>query len=183
MQINCINKNNPNFKARVEVKLDKDYICYIRTLAPVNSAYCADGIIESVKALKEIAPKIGTDKDVITLTNDNFIRDGYLEIKYNDAQGLCIPPFEDARIGVVNFIKNLTGGAVDLFEKLLPENINYTFSPIKYSSSAVTKEGYKIIPTPVVGGRATAHLPQFFTPERIEVNDLISEVEKLNTAG
>lgn len=69
MEINNIN-NNMNFKAKLKVSLGKNIENYLQGLKPEESVWYSQEIIDGVGLLKKVAPGIGKEEDLITVTDD-----------------------------------------------------------------------------------------------------------------
>lgn len=76
--------NSVNFKAKVNIKIDDDFIYTFGIRKPKYLSEFVEEATAAVRLLKEIAPKIGTDKDVIELRS---YKGRELDLMYNG--GFC----------------------------------------------------------------------------------------------
>lgn len=88
MRITNINSNNyqnqPNFKAKVEVNLGKDFLKHIKGFDPAPCANSCQRVIDGIKFLKIVGATIGNDSDIITIKGGlNSWPEGVLDIFYN----------------------------------------------------------------------------------------------------
>ena len=70
--------NRPNFKARLEVKIGEEFL---QDLAGKDyKMVTANHMVRGIKYLKEMAPTIGTDADVLTLSSKPGRKELFLEL-------------------------------------------------------------------------------------------------------
>lgn len=176
MQVNKINNNNVNFKAKVEVKIGEDFLIRIKNFAPEHCAKFVEETVEAVKVLKEIAPKIGTDSDIIELKS---YKGRELDLMYNNGFGGIVgDSMEQPLEGMIVCLKLLT-------DRLNPKNSlllgykDFVKEPIyRAIFNNTEKKAALLKKQSVIHNNETA-----LDRETIKVEDYLQKIRSLNTVA
>lgn len=180
MQINSINNNNPNFKAKIEVNLDNKLIKSLKKSDPLKSVLYSDGILQMVETLKEFAPRIGKDSDFITLSNRKFAGEQWIDVKRNGELLSSYSPYDNFADETKVLLYELTDGLINFLREENRPKLSCLFQPITGYSDLFIKKGFQLVEKSVPT-KSNVFALKFVRPEVVKPKDLIAKVEKLNT--
>lgn len=131
MHINSINNNQPNFRAQLKVNIGEDLISHLKKYSTSSCANLAQDIIDATNLLKQTAPLIGKDSDIITLNGGiSLFKDARLKIDLNGQnQGQICIVAEDCEESMAYYISEMTDrilGEKDMISADKLENMRYT---------------------------------------------------------
>lgn len=151
-----------SFKAKLEIEIGP--MEYLKNRPIEWRATLADDLLNSVKLLKKVISKIGTDKDIVKFKYDDWGELFYNNEKYYDD---ISPPRTYATTTMQRFVRDITKGTIDIYDFEKPIRI-YDFKEIDGHSDIVTRKKWN------AKGRE-------LKPDTINVNDLVKAIEQLKT--
>lgn len=183
MLVNKINNNqqNVNFKARVEIKFDNEFIAKLKTLAPEHCATLTDELIRATQTAKVIAPKVGNENDLITISSDIFDSKGQaLGIKYNGKyQGLYNLQKDESPFDIIEkAFKKICQNFPSQKNEKIPE---FSEAISDMGSNYETIEGSKEYVRKI--DITNAWPPEHSQPKIIKIGDELNRLKQLETVA
>lgn len=124
MKVNNVNSST-NFNAKLKVNIGGDFENYLRGLKPEYTIRHSQEIIDGIEVLKETAPVMAKDDDIISITEDYLTKsDGNLTVTLNGEHIDSLNFYDPIMNQVVHLIDKLTGGAINADDLLLLSKSN-----------------------------------------------------------
>lgn len=179
MQVNKINNNNINFKAKVEVKIGEDLLFHLRNLAPERCVKFAEETVEAVNILKKVASSIGTNDDIIML---NSWKGKELDLTYNGHfEGVVCDSDLPGNVHeeMIFTLKNFAGKYDPNNKIILGLNKLLSDNPLSNYTFIFNKKSSKVLKMPII----QSNPKNLEAPETLNIEDCLEKVRKLNTVA
>lgn len=133
MKINNVNNNNTNFKAKLEVKIGGGFENYLVGLKDEYAIRHSQSIIDGIQVLKEAAPVMAKDNDLISITENCLTKDdGNLDVTLNGEKIDSLNFYNPLMNQVISIIDSLTGGVINAHDLSLLSKSN-KYSQVSHS--------------------------------------------------
>lgn len=177
MKINNVQRNqNTNFKARLDVQIAKDYVNFLRRLSEHDSAMtcrCAQEAVDTVELLKNAAPVIGDNTDILSLKSGVLTsNEGALNLLFNGKEFGTLYANDNMEGFAAYYIGKLTDGVLKSRD-LLPET-NQFWTPFSEKSK---------ISQNVIRSLHDEHHCNLIQEETVTPDEMIERVMQLDTVG